>query len=136
MCSEHGEFNPRVADHLYGSGCPLCAPKGFDKGAPGVFYVYEISHLGQDYIGYGITGNLEQRDKAHQTTFKSHGAVGTLLKTFTFESGESCAELETSVKEHFSLFTTGMDGFKTESTHLHNLEKLLNYALSWKSRSA
>lgn len=44
VCKEHGEFNQRPSNHLYGANCPKCV-KGKGKGLGGYSDEYFINHI-------------------------------------------------------------------------------------------
>lgn len=98
------------------SGCPNCAETGFRPGKPALFYAYHIQVAGKDYLGYGITGNIEVRDYYHGLAFAEANATGELLWTIEHDSGELVRTVEAEVKSAFPVHNSGVTGFLRECT--------------------
>lgn len=111
----------RPADILKGRGCPACKITGFNPSKPSVIYVYNIN---DDYCGYGITNDFKTRDTSHQNSFKKSGVTAELVTTYEC-SGTEAERIENLLKNTFEVTNTGIKGFKTEATYLHNLPALL-----------
>lgn len=107
---------------LDGGGCPSCAKYGFKISLPATVYTYTINDI---YCGYGISNDFEQRDSQHQKAFKKHNANAELIATYEC-SGIQAQQIERLIQKTFPIVNTGIEGFKKEATHLHNLPAVLN----------
>jgi len=60
-------------DRVIGTGCPVCAPTGFDPSIPGQYYVIAILSSG-DTIMYkaGISNYYQNRFIQHKRKFRAH----------------------------------------------------------------
>ena len=62
ICPVHGPFFPTANNHRIGSGCPQCAPSGFDGTIPAILYYFEIDRGDEGYPLYkiGVTNRTVQ----------------------------------------------------------------------------
>jgi len=111
-----------VGSVLDGVGCPNCAKTGFNSKKPSVVYVYAINDT---HCGFGITNNFKTRADRHKTSFKKHNAYAELITTYEC-SGIQAQQIERLIQKTFPIVNTGIEGFKKEATHLHNLPAVLN----------
>lgn len=106
---------------IRGTGCPTCSKSGFDPSKPSIIYVYTID---DKYCGYGITNDFKQRNTSHKRNFRKSGVSAKLITIFKC-SGVEAQRIETLLKKTFDVVNTGIGGFKTEATYLHNLTNVL-----------
>lgn len=97
------------------SGCPACAEYGFNPGKPAAFYAYRIITRHNHYLGFGITRNIDLRNRTHQKSFRDHGATGELIFTYDGD-GHAIQEIERTAIEQFEITNTGIPGFIREAT--------------------
>lgn len=99
---------------LYIRGKTVTAKKAY-------LYLYNID---DKYLGYGITIDIRERNKTHQTTFARHRKKGTLI--YVFEgTGQEVEQVEYSMKQKLTLTNLRIDGFRAEATNLNSLDKVL-----------
>lgn len=79
------------------------------------FYVYKLSKGGEDYVGYGITKDIESRHYQHQRTFEKEGVEAKLVFVKVCKSRKAAIKLETNLKAKFRGLGSDITGFKTES---------------------
>ena len=100
---------------VHKSGCPHCAPSGFNPSKPATFYAYKIDTRHDSFLGFGITGNIETRDYHHQRAIAEAGAVGTLLWTIDCPYGQAVKEVEAYLKTAMPIVSSGVVGFIDEA---------------------
>ncbi len=84
-------------------------------------YLYNINDT---HLGYGITVDIQMRDKTHQKTFEDYGHKGRLI--YLFEgTGKEIEQVEHNMKQSLELASLPLEGFRTESTSLNALEEVL-----------
>lgn len=84
------EWDSALSTMQSGSGCPSCAPYGFQLDKPGTLYVLR-SVDGRGIVKVGITNKLKQR---HQQLTKSTPFDWECIELVHNENGASIAELE------------------------------------------
>ena len=124
-CPEHGPFRVLCYEHFCGQSCPDCKDTRFNPKKRAYLYIYKLSKDGVNYVGYGITKNVYQRDATHQRRLKRHGITGVILHKFRFKSGYICRDVETSITAMFGNVNLGVPGFKKEASDWENYEKIL-----------
>lgn len=100
---------------LRGKGCPSCAEYGFNPKYPTFFYTIHIASKDEDYVGFGITKDIDTRFSYHVRAIKRKGFNHRLLDLYIFDSGHDAKTLEDLVKENFTLVDTGIPGFRKEA---------------------
>ena len=116
ICPEHGPFWQIPTHHVHtGNGCRLCANRGFDPDKPATFYVYKVDSSLGEFVGFGITGNIQVRHEKHCESFTEAGATGTLLHTYDFVEGQHAKDLERYIIKNLPISSSGVDGFKSEA---------------------
>lgn len=94
---------------LVGKGCPDCNGS-YNITLPGYLYILETT----EFIGFGITNNLNRRLAKHRSTFKKEKVSAINLSIFTGD-GLTIKNLEKDIKTKIKIYNSGVDGFKTES---------------------
>jgi hypothetical protein len=120
----HGTFWQIPTDHLKGSGCPLCAGYGFQKGKPGVLYYLRIT-ISNNVVLYkiGITNR----------SVEARFGVGDLKKievvwTKPYKDGMECYNEEQRLLMEFKhLQYTGEPVLASGNTELFTEDVLCNY---------
>lgn len=105
-CPVHGEFNPNVNAHLFVSGCPSCAIRGFNPKAAAHLYIL-LSECGLKMkVGITNVGNEAKRARSlrKETPFKWN-----VLEAFRFEVGKDAYDLEQAA--HSRGVNSGLSGF-------------------------
>lgn len=124
-CTIHGEFNIRPSALLRGQGCSKCANYGFNTLKPATLYILNMKKkCGLEAIGYGITNNFTRRIVEHEKNFKKNKVDWVLIETINFEKGIDCLYIENKIKTETKCLNFNIDGFRTESTHIDNLDKI------------
>lgn len=95
-------------------GCPVCSKTGFDPSEAGYLYAYRIQARHDEYLGFGITNDVKDRNGRHRRAFKKHGVTGDLLFSCK-AAGVAVQMLERRLKDTLPIFDTGIDGFRTEA---------------------
>ena len=133
-CPVHGDFETTFSQHYYQNiGCSGCAKYGYDRFAPGYYYVHNIlNELGDViFIKGGISNDPESRFRRWTTAIRSlarhknHTTV--VVHKAWFENGEDALDLERALLNEESIrypAVPGMDG----GTELFRRDPLL-YAL-------
>ena len=83
-----------------GSGCPACAPTGFQPHLPGQYYVHEIINIetrDRLFFKAGISGNWEERLLQLKRGLPNNMAINN-LEVINFEIGRDALDLETQLK--------------------------------------
>jgi len=99
--------------HLKLGQNPWQAPFKINK--TGYFYLYEIIHKENKFLGFGVTNNHQRRHSDHLMECRKEGAAIRRIELIQMH-GAKCLELETSIKrivknnKHVEII-----GFKTES---------------------
>jgi hypothetical protein len=128
-CNECGsQWSPLAGSLLAGHGCASCSNYGFHPNRPSSFYVLEISYLGVEYIGFGITEDRARRIASHKKEL--HRAGASLLHTisYNYDFGWQAKELENAIKQDSTINTQmvlTIPGFLTESMNKKDMPKLL-----------
>ena len=87
-----------------GSGCPSCAPSGFDGSKPGFLYSLHYKTALDEWYKIGITNN-EVRYRVHQLLLSArksklyHDAEINIFDEKHFEIGRDAEELERKIKK-------------------------------------
>lgn len=107
VCSEHGPFWQTPVAHIHqGSGCPTCAPHGFNDNAPATLYWLRLRWDG--YLGWkiGITNRSPAERYASQLR---QGVEMTVELEIWFERGGDARAAEREVLDEFewALFPKG-----------------------------
>ena len=121
-CNHKWESTPNCILNT-GGGCPRCGQNGFKSELPSVIYVYAIN---EEHCGYGISNNFVRRNEQHQHNFKKCGVVAELIATFEC-SGREAQRVELLLRRGFEVVNAGIDGFRREATHIHNLPRVLDF---------
>lgn len=100
---------------LRGKGCPECAEYGFNPKYPAVFYTLRIFSDDEEYVGFGITKDLQTRMSYHTRAIEKKGFNNEILAVYSFESGHDAKCLEDLVKSNFDVVDTGIKGFRKEA---------------------
>lgn len=124
-CDEHGEFLQRPANHKSGQGCPACANNGFNASEPAWFYVVGLYGPNGEYVGFGITRDLEFRLKTHARTLREHGMELEVLHSRLYSRGRDALDTETAVKQLLPTVNIGIDGFRRECVDKVHQETLI-----------
>ena len=125
VCKEHGEFSQRPGNHKSGQGCPSCGTYGFDSGQPAYFYVVGIYGDSGEYVGFGITKDLDFRLKTHSRELGKNGMVLDLIHSRLYEHGKDALGTETAVNQLFPSVNIGVKGFLRECTDHKHLGDIL-----------
>lgn len=80
--------------HLLGRGCPHCAKCGFKVQKPAEFYILTCKNITK----VGIT-NDKAKSRASMVS-KSFGETFEVYKTYKFESGNACLDLEINILKY------------------------------------
>jgi len=116
-CTKDGcghEWAATLHNTFNGSGCPKCAKHGFNPGKPASIYLYRILNKGVEYLGFGITNNMQARGRNHSKTFETAGAMAELL----FERsvpGTVARAAESRLKKELDCVSSGLKGFISEA---------------------
>lgn len=124
-CSIHGDFSIRPSALLRGQGCSKCSNYGFNISKPATLYILNMKNkCGLEAIGYGITNNFTRRILQHEKNFRINKVDWVILETIYFEKGADCLNIENKIKSETNRLNFNVDGFRTESTDVNNLEKI------------
>lgn len=116
-CTKDGcghEWAATLQNISNGSGCPKCAKHGFNPGKLASIYLYRILNKGVEYLGFGITNNMQARGRNHAKTFETAGASAELL----FERvvpGTVARDAESRLKKELDCVSSGLKGFTSEA---------------------
>jgi len=127
ICPVHGVFEQNASKHERGSGCPDCAPSGFNYKIPAKLYVYQILFEGKQLIGYGITNNLKNRITRHKVALNRRKCEYSIKYTLSFNTGLEAFNIEQDLKATFDRVKIDLIGFKTENTSIENLQAFESY---------
>lgn len=95
-CPTHGFFDIHAQSHLTGIGCASCANWGFDFNLPATLYVLQDGSVTKVGItGRDVSKRLSEINNDSGKSFK-------ILRTFSFDTGRKCYEVETSVLDTLS----------------------------------
>lgn len=117
ICTKDGcghEWIATLQNIFNGSGCPKCAKHGFNPGKLASIYLYRILNKGVEYLGFGITNNMQARGRNHSKTFETAGARAELL----FERsvpGTVARAAESRLKKELDCVSSGLKGFTSEA---------------------
>ena len=114
-CSKGHKWGALPDNILRGKGCPSCAEHGFNPTHPSYFYTVHIISKEVDYVGFGITRDIDTRYANHVREIKRKSFYPRLLDLFLFDSGHDAKALEDLVKENFRTVDTGIKGFRNEA---------------------
>lgn len=127
-CS-HGHTWSALPDNiLRGKGCPSCAEHGFNPKYSSFFYTIHILSKDTEYIGFGITKDIETRYANHAREIKNSGFNQVMSNLYLFDSGHDARALENAIKERFKVVDTGIRGFRKEAIaadDYHSLVEML-----------
>jgi hypothetical protein len=126
-CDVHGEFEQSVS-HIVknSSGCPRCASYGFNKAKTGYVYVLDIEGVIGCFTGYGISNNVKNRFTDHRRNLSYAGFKIVNQKVFECD-GKLAAQVELELKKEFPINGQEVCGFKTEATHHHRYNEVVEY---------
>ena len=81
-----------------GSGCPCCAPYGYQLSKPGKLYVIKYTTKSNNtFLKYGITNiEVNKRSKQH---VKHSGTKGEILHVYEFEDGNVPLQIENEIHD-------------------------------------
>jgi predicted GIY-YIG superfamily endonuclease len=114
-CS-HGHEWAAIPDNiLRGRGCPSCADYGFNPGLPAYFYTMHLMSDSKNYVGFGITRDMDTRYASHERAAGRKGFSIKVLDLYSFVNGSEAKELEDTVKAHMPITDTGIPGFRKEA---------------------
>lgn len=130
-CTKDGcghEWVATLHNTFNGSGCPKCAKHGFNPGKPASIYLYRILNKGVEYLGFGITNNMQARDRNHTKTFEVAGASAEML----FERavpGAVARAAESRLKKELDCVSSGLKGFTSEAVPYsdHTLKRVTTF---------
>jgi hypothetical protein len=88
-CEKGHEWQSIISNIAKGSGCPRCAPGGFDQSKPGIIYYIQSKELNASKIGITNQGIKTLRLKY----FESQG--WRVIQTFDIQSGSQTRKIET-----------------------------------------
>ena len=118
------------------SGCPTCATSGFKPDKPAYFYVVKIESNMGEYVGFGITKNVDARLARHRANaFKAGVSLEPILTKF-FSSGHAALRLEKQVLRSLPRVDASIEGFRKEATAANNLTALLRILEQFKHETA
>ena len=101
------------------TGCPVCAPTGFDPSKPGQYYVIAILSLG-DTIMYkaGISNNYQKRIRQHERNFRAHDRSKEwelkFCEVLHHTSGQVIRELESDLLNREEIEAPAIKGLSSE----------------------
>ena len=123
--SAYGAYQSALERHIIDEVCSHMAQSvsGYDKSKQGSIYLITID---DDYLGYGITGNLDERLARHKRNLDNAGRTHTLFASATFEDGSIPLEIEQKIKDKFVQIDLEVDGFRTEATNKKHLDDILD----------
>lgn len=110
---------------LRGKGCPECAEYGFNPKYSASFYTIRIFSDCDDYIGFGITRDIQTRMSYHSRAIKRKGFSKEILDVYNFKSGHDAKVLEDLVKSNFDVVDTGIAGFRKEAIRAEHYKDLV-----------
>lgn len=118
LCSTHGLFIQNARTHMDVSGCPSCAPTGFDPSSPGYYYCMAIS--GPSDIWWfkgGITSDIQTRIKRIKKSLSdiTMPLDIELVDSIWFEDGWVAQELETRLLRETSIRAKTLETFDGSS---------------------
>lgn len=125
MCLAHGTFEQNANSHIRGSGCPSCAEHGFNPDQPAVLYVLYIDGPSGAFTGYGVTCDINTRLRAHRKNLALAGFKIQRQHTISFDLGRDALALESRIQHEFELIDQGIDGFRTEATHVWHFSEVI-----------
>jgi hypothetical protein len=111
------------------TGCPMCAPLGFQRDKTAYYYVLELRNEYDDVLAYkgGITSNIERRLLQHKSRLNSskHNNLDLFIKeSKRFDNGKLAEDFEKLLLSFTIIRAPNMEGFSNELF----LENPLNYA--------
>lgn len=124
-CSKGHRWRALPDNIVRGKGCPSCAEHGFNPSLPAYFYTVHIISKEADYVGFGITCDINTRYANHVREIKRKSFHPRLLDLFLFDSGHDAKALEDLVKENFRTVDTGIKGFRNEAIAREDYSGLL-----------
>ena len=101
------------------TGCPVCAPTGFDPSIPGQYYVIAILSSG-DTIMYkaGISNDYLNRIKQHERNFRAHDRSKEweleLCEVLDHKSGQDSQKLESLLLQKEEIRAPDIEGLSSE----------------------
>ena len=108
------------------------AMSGYDKTKAGSIYLIIID---DKYLGYGITGDLNQRLKEHKRNLDLANRHHYLFASATFEDGQIPLDIENEIKEKFVQVDLEVEGFRTEATKAEHLDEILDIIHNYQKKS-
>lgn len=128
LCSEHGVWETSVANLISGNHlCPSCAGPGFDLTKPSNLYVLSVTGAVCDFTGFGLSSNVVPRLKKHKSNLSSYGFKIDSSTVITIPTRARAFEIERSLKREFPAFPQEVEGFKTEATHAHLYQDVVDF---------
>lgn len=130
-CGHVWEATPASIIHV--SACPKCAKYGFSSNEPAYFYsLHIISDSGDEFVGFGITKDIETRFRAHARALSHEGMKCEVLDLYHFDYGGDARALESIVKENVRCVDIGVAGFRREAIVADDYMKMFNLMESLK----
>lgn len=114
-CSNRHKWMAIPDNVLRGRGCPGCAKYGFNPSEPAYFYTVHLLSEGKDYVGFGITRDIDTRFSYHTRAANKKGFDIRLMDLYIFDSGHDARALEDIVKENMAVVDSGIPGFHKEA---------------------
>lgn len=128
-CSAGHSWSAIPDNILRGKGCPSCAEYGFNPQYPAQFYMLRIFSCDEDYVGFGITRDVETRMKYHRRAIERQGFSMSDLYIHEFANGQEALKLERFIKGGMHIVDTGIPGFRTEAIFARDVDKLRKIVL-------
>ncbi len=104
--------------------------RGFNPYKKGSFYLYRLH---DEFLGFGIANDFEQRHKEHVSNLNKVGITFEVLDVFTFDDGMIAKEIEQKIKKDYNNFkrwVMPVVGFKTECLKMTSLDDVLTLVKS------
>jgi len=98
-CREHGVFTTTPDGHVNGmTGCPVCAPGGFNPCLRGILYYLRVAHRSETLFKIGVTN---KNDPLHRWGLPEDKAKIRVLGSWTFFPGKNALDLEKEILLRF-----------------------------------
>jgi len=123
-CSEHHEGRATPDSVLSGHGCPTCACGGFRPEFEALFYTLRIARGCEEYVGFGISGDIRRRLREHKKNLRNAGFDSQVLSMQHFKRGADALALENLIKESIPCVNLQVDGFRTEAVGIRSHQAL------------
>lgn len=129
-CNCGHEWDAYMGSVLHVSGCPKCAKYGFDATVPAHFYVLKLTSRNGEYVGFGITKDIDTRLRAHSRELSKQGFNVVQVETYFFSRGSDARVVEELVGEHLGGIDLGVSGFRREALMGSDYDKLMGIITS------